>query len=65
MGAGPATGDVIADKYRLESEIGVGAMGRVFRAKHVLLGQTVAIKFLHDHVDREDLRTRFLREARA
>jgi eukaryotic-like serine/threonine-protein kinase len=64
-GSLPAEGDVIADKYRLEHLVGEGSMGRVFRAHHLLLGHSVAIKFLRASIDSDDLRTRFTREARA
>ena len=39
-------GEVIAEKYRLEAEIGRGAMGTVWSAVHVTLGQKVAIKLI-------------------
>lgn len=58
----PREGDVVADKYRLEALIGSGAMGRVFRARHLLLGHAVALKFLHEFIERDDLRSRFTRE---
>lgn len=55
----------MAEKYRLEEMLGEGGMGRVFRAKHLLLGQDVAIKLLHDTADEPAARARFMREARA
>ena len=61
----PVEGDVVAEKYRLERLIGEGGMGRVFLAQHLLLKQSVAIKFLRAAVDQEEQRARFLREARA
>lgn len=40
-------------------------MGTVFAAKHIALGSTVAIKFLHPEVvASEDARARFAREAK-
>jgi len=58
--------ELIAGKYRIEGEIGHGAMGVVLAATHVDLDQRVAIKLLHAHAadDPESL-ARFLQEARA
>ena len=45
--------------------LGKGAMGRVFRARHVRLGREVAIKVLNaEFVARPDVVQRFFREAR-
>lgn len=58
-----APGDVLADKYRVDEIIGVGAMGVVLSATHLELGQRVAIKFLAtNEVDHTE---RLVREARA
>src|SRR5436190_10649011 len=43
---GQFPGDLIAGKYRLERELGRGAMGTVWAALHVTLGQRVAIKLI-------------------
>ncbi|HEX7452272.1 MAG TPA: serine/threonine-protein kinase, partial [Polyangiaceae bacterium] len=67
-GASPSVGDLIAGKYRLDSIIGTGGMGKVFSATHVELGQRVAIKVLtveDDDARRDEARERFLREGRA
>ncbi len=67
-GSVPSVGDVIAGKYRLDSIIGTGGMGKVFSAMHVDLGQKVAIKVLiveDDDARRDEARERFLREGRA
>jgi serine/threonine-protein kinase len=62
----PAIGDVIGDKYRVESLIGEGGMGAVFAAHHQLLDIEVAIKVLWpDLVENRAATDRFLREARA
>jgi len=51
--------------YYLESRIGGGGMGEVYRAHDTRLGRTVAIKVLLSHVAEDDgARVRFEREAR-
>ncbi|HLK36202.1 MAG TPA: serine/threonine-protein kinase, partial [Polyangiaceae bacterium] len=40
-------GRVIAGKFAIESPIGTGAMGAVYRARHVGLDKAVAVKVLH------------------
>jgi eukaryotic-like serine/threonine-protein kinase len=58
-------GDTLAKKYLLESPIGEGAMGEVWRAMHLELNRPVAIKILHPNLAaRADARARFVREAR-
>jgi DNA-binding response OmpR family regulator len=39
-------GTVLADRYRLESKIGAGAFGTVYRARHLALDNGVAVKVL-------------------
>lgn len=59
-------GRVVSQRYRVESLIGVGGMGAVFRVKHLALGKTFALKVLHSHYTRDaDVISRFMREARA
>jgi len=69
LGAGALTvGDVIAQKYRVEGIVGRGGMGVVVSARHVQLGQTVAIKLLTlppDEDRRDEAIARFLNEAQA
>ena len=64
----PAVGEVIAEKYRVDSVVGTGGMGVVLCATHLGLGQRVAIKVLTVPEDNErqvEARERFLREGRA
>jgi serine/threonine protein kinase len=59
-------GRTLASKYRLDSLLGEGAMGRIYQAHHQLLDKDVAIKVLHQHLGGEDrVAKRFHREARA
>jgi eukaryotic-like serine/threonine-protein kinase len=55
-------GDRIADKYLVEQRLGSGGMGVVVAARHIELGQPVAIKLLYRRG--EAAAARFLREAR-
>src|SRR5262245_16334651 len=62
----PALGEVILGKYAIVRVIGKGAMGIVFEAVHVRLGQRVAIKMVRPtHGDLQEIVPRFEREARA
>jgi serine/threonine protein kinase/TolB-like protein len=52
--------------YRLDTRIGAGGMGEVYRARDTRLGRSVAIKVLPSHVANDtQARERFDREARA
>ena len=54
------------DRYALEQELGRGAFGAVYVARHTILGTRVALKLLHSTQAQEpDAVERFLREARA
>jgi serine/threonine-protein kinase len=61
-GIGP--GDVIAGKFRVERVLGEGGMGYVVAARHLQLGQMVALKFMRTEVCTPEYKSRFLREAR-
>lgn len=57
--------EAVAGRFSLESELGRGGMGIVYLARDVLLERPVAIKLLAPALgQREDMRHRFLREAR-
>ncbi len=59
-------GDVVAEKYRIEGRLGSGGMGVVMAARHLALGEPVALKFVTEGrgSDREAM-SRMMREARA
>jgi serine/threonine-protein kinase len=59
------TGDVIAQRYRLERLLGAGGMGAVWAATHLVTGKPVALKLLRPRDDDDNARRRVLREARA
>ncbi|HEY4160295.1 MAG TPA: serine/threonine-protein kinase [Polyangiaceae bacterium] len=59
-------GAIIGGKYRLERELGRGAMGTVWSAVHLTLGQRVAIKLISaEHSQSTEARQRFSTEAKA
>ncbi|MDZ8053539.1 MAG: serine/threonine protein kinase [Aulosira sp. ZfuVER01] len=63
----PNIGRLLSKRYQLQELIGTGAMGRVYRAKDVLLGGVpVAVKFLALSIQNEKMRLqeRFEREAK-
>ncbi|MBH8554533.1 serine/threonine protein kinase [Nostocaceae cyanobacterium CENA357] len=63
----PNIGRLLGKRYQLQELIGTGAMGRVYRAKDILLGGVpVAVKFLALSIQNEKIRLqeRFEREAK-
>jgi tRNA A-37 threonylcarbamoyl transferase component Bud32 len=59
-------GDVIAGRYRLESLLGAGGMGSVWRADHLMLKSPVALKFIDPTIaSSEAAVARFVREAQS
>jgi eukaryotic-like serine/threonine-protein kinase len=62
----PYLGKVVAGRYRLETRLGEGGMGIVYRARHVLIDRVVALKIIRPDLRSEThLRQWMLREARA
>ncbi len=57
-------GEVLANRYQIEARLGEGAMGSVYKAKHVKVGRPFAVKVLHPRLleDEKQLQ-RFEREA--
>ncbi len=60
-------GKTVGDKYRLIRVLGVGGMGVVYEAQHLVTQRKVALKLLHQWVAESSpaAATRFLREAQA
>lgn len=57
-------GNVVAERYQVDQLLGAGAMGRVYRARHVHMQKQVALKVLHrDTSENAEIVTRFEREA--
>jgi serine/threonine protein kinase/tetratricopeptide (TPR) repeat protein len=62
----PAIGTIIAEKYEIQEVLGGGGMGVVYKAKHLLMQRTVAIKMLlPEVVSNEFALARFQKEAQA
>lgn len=62
----PLVGHTLDEKYLLQERLGIGGMGTVYRARHLLIDRPVAVKVLNQRfVEDEAARTRFRREAKA
>src|SRR5882672_10857667 len=59
-------GTTIDGKYRVESLMGVGGMGKVFKVTHLQLNKTFALKLMNfSAADNDPSLVRFKREAEA
>ena len=57
-------GEVLADRYQILERLGEGAMGTVYKARHIKVGRWFAVKVLHARLLVDDKTTqRFEREA--
>jgi len=65
QGTDSLVGKLLDGKYEVLERIGEGGMGSVYRARHVLVDEPVAVKVIRGHLtQRPASRARFLREAR-
>ncbi len=62
---GMQTGSLVAQRYRLEEQLGEGGMGVVFKAFDTALDRSVAIKALSPHLIGDEGLRRLLREAQS
>ena len=66
VGEDPLLGMLVEERYRIESLIGQGSAGAVYKARQELIGRDVAVKVLHDYlVSDDEFVKRFKQEARA
>jgi serine/threonine-protein kinase len=62
----PLVGRVLDSRYRIESVLGQGGMGLVYRARHAVLNKPLAIKVLKPEVSRDsEVISRFQQEAQS
>jgi len=69
-GGGPSAdervGTTLSDRYRLDSLLGEGGMGKVYAAEHVMMHKRLAVKVLHRELTAvPEVVARFKREAMA
>jgi len=65
-GPDPLVGQTLDKRFRIESRLGKGGMGTVYRATQLSMGRPCAVKVLHSSLAAErDLKERFLQEAQA
>ena len=61
----PFEGRTLAGQFQIFEHIGTGGMGSVYKAKHLTIGSTVAVKVLHQAIITPTTLARFQREAKA
>ena len=60
------SGQTLLGRYTIVKKLGEGGMGTVYLCEHATIGKKFAVKVLsHELAHKEDLRERFLQEARA
>jgi tRNA A-37 threonylcarbamoyl transferase component Bud32 len=63
---GDLVGTLLLGRYRVIKKLGEGGMGTVYLGEHATIGKKFAVKVLsYEYAHKEDLRDRFLQEARA
>lgn len=63
---GLAPGTIVAGRFQVESKLGEGGMGAVYRATNIATGRWVALKAMHpEYAIKKDVVRRFMREAKA
>ncbi len=61
-----SAGHVLVGRYRLETQLGAGGMGTIWRAQHLVLNAPVAVKVIdRTAVPDEETLSRFMREAQS
>jgi eukaryotic-like serine/threonine-protein kinase len=64
--AAPRAGQIVGERYRLETLLERGAMGSVWRAEQIVLRAPVAVKFLDPSLlELPEMNRRFMQEARS
>jgi len=58
-------GDIVGERYRVQSLIGHGGMGMVYKVEQIFLGKELALKILHSRNVTDVTVRRFQHEARA